>query len=154
MIPRFRVWTGAEMEYNVTVGKFGTFYVNPSNNGLDPNDSASLTPNTTKYHDDTPVMMSTGLIDIKGKEVFEGDIIDVAYAIRDDEGYVKSDPPVRGVVDWNKHSTGWIIRTQSKMSVTPDGTVMTSIITKDPGYIEVIGNIYSDPELVTRAVGG
>ena len=75
---KFRVWTGAEMEYNVTVGKFGTFYVNPSNNGLDPNDSASLTPNTTKYHDDTPVMQFSGVRDKNDKEIFEDDILNIA----------------------------------------------------------------------------
>ena len=52
---KFRIWNGTEMIYDV-VGKFGTFYVNPGNNGhgLDPNDLASLTPFTTKYSDDTP----------------------------------------------------------------------------------------------------
>jgi hypothetical protein len=41
---KFRVWNGYSMEHNVTVGKFGNFYVNPENgDGLDPKDSASLT---------------------------------------------------------------------------------------------------------------
>jgi hypothetical protein len=56
---KFRVWTGSEMEYNVMVGKFGTFYVNPDNNGLDRSDNASLSSYSTKYPDSLePLMFS------------------------------------------------------------------------------------------------
>jgi len=72
---KFRIWNGLEMIYDVTVGKFGIFYVNPANNGLDPLDSASMTPWTTKYSDDIPVMQSTGMKDIHGKEIYDGDLI-------------------------------------------------------------------------------
>jgi len=71
----FRVWNGSEMVYDITVGRFGVFYVNPENNGLDPNDSASLTPNTTKYPDDIKVMRNSGVESKSGKEVFEGDTV-------------------------------------------------------------------------------
>jgi len=150
----FRVWNGMEMVYDVMVGKFGAFYVNPGakGDGLDEKDSASLTPFNTKYSDTTPVMRNTGLKDKNGNKIFQGDIVNVAYATRDEDGYIASDPPATGYVDWNEHSTGWIVRTQSKMSVTTDGTVMTSIITKDPGYIEIIGNRYANPELLRGGV--
>jgi uncharacterized phage protein (TIGR01671 family) len=74
---KFRVWNGMEMVYDVMIGKFGVFYVNPGSkgNGLDEKDSASITPFNTRYHNDTPVMQYTGHTDTYGVEIWEGDIV-------------------------------------------------------------------------------
>ena len=129
---KFRVWTGNGMEYSVVVGEYGVFYVNPENGtGLDPRDTASLTPNNTKYHDDAPVMQYSGLNDKNGKEIYEGDIVKQIFPA----GPKKKDGMIEEV-DVVKFESG-----QFEVDAIP-------LYVSGDFNVEVIGNIYENPELL------
>lgn len=117
---KFRAWNGMEMIYDVTVGRFGNFYVNPSNNGIDERDSASLTPFNTKYPDSVPIMQFTGLTDSEGREIYEGDILNYA-----------------GMMD----TKYYVVFIDGAFQSCKEGTNEQTLI-GDSMYIKVIGNIY------------
>lgn len=128
---KFRVWTGIEMVHDVTVGKFGNFYVNPGDkgDGLDPKDTASLTSYTTKYHENYPVMQFTGLLDKSGKEIYECDILKTYPILASD---LIGKKPFNVIVRFEKScwlSNGILGDYQASVS-------------------EIIGNVYQNSELL------
>jgi uncharacterized phage protein (TIGR01671 family) len=138
---KFRVWNGFQMVDDVTVGKFGNFYVNPGDkkNGLDPNDSASLTRFTTKYHENTPIMQFTGLKDKNDKEIYEGDIVEY----KAHSGYLLS--PFKGKVIWNEEQGCWAYQAHMVDRNFAEHDELHSDVLS---YLEVIGNIYETPEVL------
>jgi len=151
---KFRVWNGREMVYDIMVGKFGIFYVNPEKgDGLNPKDTACLSENTTKYPEGTPLMRFTELPDINGKEIYEGDVtqlvlpngekrifvVKIKKVIREVVNHPhfndkKSKVSILGVVfSWN----GYDLFPCVDFDRIPDNLKM-----------EVIGNIYENPELL------
>lgn len=152
---KFRVWNGVEMIYDVTVGKFGAFYVNPGykGNGLDENDSASLTPLNTRYPDTVPVMQFTGLLDKNRNEIYEGDICKILYT--DWPSKLESDPRTIeqymddiarvGVIEYS--DDGFYFMTTDR-----NGEPNYSHINPGAhGFVKVIGNKYENPELLKTA---
>ena len=136
---KFRVWNGAEMVYDVTIGKFGVFYVNPSNNGLDQKDSASLTPFTTKYDDKTHVMQATGLTDQYGNEIYSFDIVRYGTPYH---GEIKT--VHIGFVHYNEHCAAFQIAYRNITNSFVSDFIHRFTV------IEVIGNRYQNPELLKQ----
>ena len=117
---KFRVWNGQQMEYDIMAGLLGAFYVQ----GIDENDSASMSPFNTKYFDDTPLMQFAGLLDKKEKEIYEGDII-------------------------RKGRNKFIIEFRDGgFEMVGIGFVCVARFCSAYRDIEVIGNIYENPELL------
>jgi uncharacterized phage protein (TIGR01671 family) len=128
---KFRAWTGMEMEHRIVVGQLGAFYVE----GLDPKDSACMSPFNTKYGEQTPIMQFTGLHDKNGDEIYEGDIIRILLRRHmEDSVFANADIVYEGAAFWfNARKIGftdcnWHFYNQ-----------------KDR---EVIGNIYETPEML------
>ncbi len=124
------------MVTDVAVTPFGVFYVNPSNGGLDPKDSASLTPFTTKYSDEIPLMQFTGLKDKSGVEIYENDVCKFAsgrvrtiFFMAGGFGYYMD----RDYADYDKEFIAFA--GHSALAVVLEG-------------IEVIGNIHQNPDLL------
>lgn len=143
---KFRAWTGTTMEYDVVVGRFGAFYVNPGANGdgLDPKDDASLTPFNTKYSDITPIMQFTGLHDRNGKEIFEGDIVSSPH-FKDAAGRHHT---LRHVCEWSDRYHSWFLRNiEDQTSDKSDGSIQLFVATRNTD-LEVIGNQYETPSLI------
>ena len=134
----FRVWNGTEMVYDVMVGKFGIFYVNPANNGMDENDSACITPANTKYPDDIPVMQYTGLRDRIGVKIYDGD----KFQYRKHKGYWPDD--FIGVVRFKDGCFGYeVITEQFDISNEFHPFSYHDELQADfLDHIEIIGNIH------------
>lgn len=136
---RFRAYNGETMNYNIMVGKFGAFWINPGtkNNGLDEKDSASLTPFNTKCAETTIVMQSTGLNDINDTPIFEGDIVKCSYG--------------KGKVVWKAgcFMVEWIDDKEAYLEFVFSRKGM--YVRKDDERFEIIGNTYENPELLVVA---
>lgn len=155
----FRVFNGIEMITDVVVGKFGAFYVNPElkRDGLDPKDTASLTPNNTKYHGNIPVMQFTGLIDKNGKEIYEGDIVrvfgqaEIPFDDRKDFEIITYEHTgtiifESGCFSFKNHLTREQLKEHVKYFPESESDIICTI--DEFLSVEIIGNIYENSELL------
>ncbi len=137
---KFRVWNGMQMEHNIMAGFLGSFYVQ----GIDEKDSASMSHFNTKYPDGNPLMQFTGLKDISGIEIYEGDII--AYSHREKQG----DEMVRIVKEKGhevEYKNGCFFLNNEPLGYEWEEDKFIECDTQK--WATVIGNIYNNPNLLT-----
>ncbi|WP_145349718.1 YopX family protein [Staphylococcus epidermidis] len=126
MIPKFRAWdkNNKYMEYtdkNLVV--------------CFSDEGASAVDHTTFGHsctcmEDIELMQSTGLRDINGTEIYEGDIV------RYNRG-----------ISWSVEKFPYVVKNSMEGFVFEYGLIQHSL-SKKIEYVTVIGNIYENPELL------
>jgi len=109
---KFRAWAWGFMDYN----------------------PRAYRDNLNECMEDNDIMQFTGLKDKNGKDIYEGDIIEMKHAFkgRYHKGVVE-------MIDWR-----WTMRNffQGQLDIPNEP------FSEGTHYIEVIGNIYENPELL------
>ena len=102
---------------------------------------------------DIELIQYTGLKDKNGKEIYEGDIISDCFKHPDKEDTCHYlGPSKKGIIEWNINHAGFYIETDR----WEDDMYMTEITGPTtshqimPEWIEIIGNIYENPELASE----
>lgn len=124
---KFRVWDGEEMFSLSEAMKDGIVGVQ---------DWSTFAFELESYFDDVVLMQYTGLKDKNGVEIYEGDIVEY----KDFSGGLllfKEQPKSKGVVKIN----------------LAKGIYLKGMGTFEGQKVEVIGNIYENPELITQKEG-
>ena len=92
----------------------------------------------------------TGLKDENEKEIYEGDVVDWTffYACGGLQGAVEKDITLRGVIRWG--TAGFIFEVWENDFENAGWYGISSLNFDSTSDIEVIGNIYDNPELVEQ----
>lgn len=126
---KFRAW---DKNHNCMVShrSFASFF--------NPNDGGNATT-VLGYNPDWVVLMQyTGLKDKNGVEIYEGDVVRFTMKL------VPRSKKVTAYVTWNVKSAHY------QLNFTE--TSFTGFADKVPFDVEVIGNIYESPELMTTTI--
>lgn len=139
---KFRAWdktTRAMINEYAKVGPYGELY--PAHF------------HSSAYSDkgcpDLVLMQFTGLLDRNGKEIFEGDIISNldCFGCVSSWGDATDEHPTKRIViyDENKSAFNWRYVGEEVKDRAPSGYTLCK---ENAGLFEIIGNIYSTPELL------
>lgn len=137
MIPKFRVWDkdNKYMEYTDK-----NLVVCFSDEGADAVDHTTFSLSCTSM-ENFELMQSTGLKDITGDEIYEGDIVKVL--VHDIEPKIMKDKMYVGVVDY-KQGTFDIKNSEN----TYLGIIPQMYMSDIDCVFRILGNIYENPELL------
>ncbi|HEM6093468.1 TPA: DNA-packaging protein [Streptococcus suis] len=128
VVPKFRAWVEAEETMHPVLSLDWS--------GIDDDLTVFVPMGRSSSRavsiDNAILMQSTGLFDVNGKEIFEGDVIRV--------NYTDDDSPWTDAIIWSPKDCAWYLKSNKELL----GFAMD-----EPDIIvEVIGNIYENPELV------
>nr|DAY10220.1 MAG TPA: YopX protein [Caudoviricetes sp.] len=129
MIPKFRAWDKHSQKM------FANDELIIWNNNVYANDSKKLSCDYLKGWsiDDEYLMLSTGLKDKNGKEIFEGDVV----------RQVRTQPTTE-----NEIIIGVVTMLEGAWLIMNDGEQLASYLWSETDINEIIGNIYENSELL------
>lgn len=137
MIPKFRAWDSVEKKF------VEHFFI--TDNGL----ICNMEKPTSGYNSPIPIekselilMQFTGLKDKNGKEIFEGDILKVA---NNDSSWFE-------VVKYD-HEKAMFISKEVNLKYEVPETTMYDLFSPYLFKVEVIGNIWENPDLLGTKLG-
>ncbi|MDK7928867.1 YopX family protein [Staphylococcus hominis] len=134
MIPKFRVWDKTENKmWNVE-----TIYIEDEWVKVNDGSIYGITKDLVR---DYVLMQSTGLKDITGDEIYEGDIVKVL--VHDIEPKIMKDKMYIGVVAYNQGTFDIKISKDTYLGIIPEMYMLDIDC-----VFRILGNIYENPELL------
>ena len=138
MIPKFRAWNKVREEMiddcDLSITSDGSVLAGDLNYDVESGMLADVTDNVV-------IMMSTGLKDITGDEIYEGDIVKVL--VHDIEPKIMKDKMYIGVVAYNQGTFDIKISKDTYLGIIPEMYMLDIDC-----VFRILGNIYENPELL------
>lgn len=143
MVPKFRAWNG----YRKIMADYVSAIQNGDTQGTPSSVNVIVNEKNETWdvkNDHVELLQSTGLKDVNGKEIYEGDIVKV-FAVDDPEDYYHA--PIKCWIDDNYPAFD-IDRKYVPSARWYDANILSTI--SESGYekMEVVGDIHNNPELL------
>ena len=137
MIPKFRVWDKDHKYMEYTDKNLVVCF---SDEGVEVTDHTTFSHSCTSMQN-FELMQSTGLKDITGDEIYEGDIVKVL--VQDIEPKIMKDKIYVGVVAYNQGTFDIKISKDTYLGIIPEMYMLDIDC-----VFRILGNIYENPELL------
>lgn len=125
---KYRCWFNNQMYYGIPAIRFNEAGVTRVDLNDDEHDFAQ-TPDTWTGMQDFELMQFTGLEDMNGREIYEGDVL-------------RHNGPMKSEIRYLDEDAGFLLLNKQMGRLHPSKAFFSQ-------HVEVIGNIYENPELLT-----